>query len=236
MQDSHLILHNEKKLCVIPARGGSKRIPHKNIRKFCGKPIIAYSIEAALESGLFDEVMVSTDDREIASIAKNYGASIPFMRSAETSDDFATTVDVLCEVVEEYKHRGCIFDIICCVYATAPFVRAKDLKHAIDLIESSGMDMVQPVVEFDFPPQRAFKFCDSSLSYWMPEWCNTRSQDLPSLYHDAGQFYVYKVNSLVNDDRTRCPLILNRARVQDIDDEMDWLLAELKFQFLMGGN
>lgn len=219
-------------VCIITARGGSKRIPRKNIRDFCGKPIIAYSIEAALKSGLFNEIMVSTDDSEIAAIAESYGAKVPFMRSAETSDDFATTADVINEVLAEYEKRGREFEIVCCVYPTAPFVTAADLIEAFALLETSGLSMVQPVAEFDFPPQRAFTVDGASLSYWMPEYRDARSQDLPRLYHDAGQFYVYLASSLDDDNRSRCPMIIDRTRVQDIDDEADWLLAEQKFRLL----
>lgn len=216
-------------LCVIPARGGSKRIPHKNIRNFCGKPIISYSVRAALESALFDEVMVSTDDADIAQIARDFGAEVPFMRSASASDDYATTKDVLLEVLSQYRVRGKSFEVVCCLYPTAPFVTPDDLCKAMALLRETGADMVQPVAAFDFPPQRAFEMKGGTLSYWMPECCDARSQDLPVLYHDAGQFYFYRVESIDDDARTRRPLILNRARVQDIDDETDWALAEAKY-------
>ena len=144
-----------KKLAIITARGGSKRIPGKNIREFCGKPILAYSVEAAVYSGLFDEVMVSTDDREIAEIGKQYGARVPFYRSERTSDDYATTNDVLLEVLEEYEKRGEYFEAACCLYPTAPFVTAEKLKNAMELLLVSDADTLIPVVAFSYPPQRA---------------------------------------------------------------------------------
>lgn len=217
-------------IAVITARGGSKRIPRKNIKDFCGKPIIAYSIEAAFKSALFDEVMVSTDDGEIAEIARRYGASVPFMRSVKASDDYATTTDVLLEVLDEYRKRERVFEALFCIYPTAPFVTGSLLRDASALLMKSGVDMVQPVVEYDFPPQRSYKMDGGLLSYWMPECENARSQDLPKLYHDAGQFYGYKAASIQDDRRSRCPLVLDRMRVQDIDTEEDWALAEAKFR------
>lgn len=187
-----------KRIAIITARGGSKRIPKKNIKDFCGKPIIAYSIEAAISSKLFDEVMVSTDSEEIAEIAKKYGASVPFMRSAETSNDYATTNDVLIEVFNEYKKRGQEFDIAVCIYPTAPFVTADKLKRAIDMVEKDGADAVTPVVQFSFPPQRAFIIRDNALEYQYPENASARSQDLEPIYHDCGQFYVMKPKNVMD--------------------------------------
>lgn len=222
-------------LCVITARGGSKRIPHKNVRLFCGQPIISYSINAALESSIFDEVMVSTDDERIASLARLNGAKVPFIRSPKTSDDYATTTDVLLEVLERYVECGRQFDCVCCIYPTAPFVSAQMLQRAWKLFCNSGKDMLQPVVGFEFPPQRAFIERDGELAYWMPECADARSQDLPKLYHDAGQFYFYKTASIENPSRTRCPMPLDRRFVQDIDTEDDWLLAEAKYRLLQEG-
>lgn len=222
-------------LCVITARGGSKRIPHKNVRSFCGQPIISYSIKAALESSIFDEVMVSTDDEHIASLARSNGANVPFIRSPKTSDDFATTTDVLLEVLDQYAERERRFDCVCCIYPTAPFVSARLLQRAWYLFCDSGKDMLQPVVGFEFPPQRAFIERDGELAYWMPECADARSQDLPTLYHDAGQFYFYKTASIENPSRTRCPMLLDRRFVQDIDTEDDWLLAEAKYRLLLEG-
>ena len=195
-----------KRIAIITARGGSKRIPKKNIKDFCGKPIIAYSIEAAISSKLFDEVMVSTDSEEIAEIAKKYGASVPFMRSAETSNDYATTNDVLMEVFNEYEKRGQEFDIAVCIYPTAPFVTADKLKRAIDMVEKDGADAVTPVVQFSFPPQRAFIIRDNALEYQYPENASARSQDLEPIYHDCGQFYVmrpYNILHAINHERIR---------------------------------
>ena len=219
-------------VCIITARGGSKRIPRKNIRAFCGSPIISYAIRAAFESGVFDEVMVSTDDDEIAQIARTYGASIPFRRSGRTSDDYATTTDVLVEVLKEYEKRGKFFDSVCCLYPTAPLVDSADLRRASELFEASGMDMLQPVAKFDFPPQRGFVLDENGMGYWMPEYADSRSQDLPDIYHDAGQFYFYRRNAIENPSRTRYPMVLERMHVQDIDDMEDWLLAEAKYRIL----
>ena len=225
----------EKRIAVITARGGSKRIPKKNIKDFCGKPILAYSIEAALESKLFDEVMVSTDSEEIAEIAKKYGASVPFMRSEKTSDDFATTSDVLQEVMEEYEKRGKIFDVLVCIYPTAPFITADKLKKAVLLRKEKNADQVTPVVRYSFPPQRAFVIKEGRLEYQYPEYRLTRSQDLEAIYHDCGQFYVMnaeKVRKKLSFENT-IPLIISELEVQDIDNEDDWEIAEMKYKRMM---
>lgn len=224
-------------LAIITARGGSKRIPKKNIKEFCGKPIIAYSIEAALQSGIFDEVMVSTDSEEIARIAKEYGASVPFMRSEKNSNDFATTNDVLCEVVKEYKKLGQVFDTICCIYPTAPFVTEKKLQDAYEILMSSGVEQVVPVVRFSFPPQRCFVIdSDDSLKYKWPENQNKRSQDLEPFYHDAGQFYFFNARIFYDSksamERNVKALVLSDLEVQDIDNMEDWQIAEMKFQLM----
>ena len=182
-------------VAIITARGGSKRIPRKNIKEFCGKPIIAYSIEAALGSGIFDEVMVSTDDVEIADIAKAFGAKVPFFRSEKTSNDFATTADVISEVLEKYEKMGRSFDYACCIYPTAPFVTAEKFKLAMEKLQSEGGDSAMPVVKFSFPPQRCLVINNGSLEYKWPENMNKRSQDLEPFYHDCGQYYVFKVDS-----------------------------------------
>ena len=223
-----------RKIAIITARGGSKRIPKKNIKEFCGKPIIAYSIEAAISSELFDEVMVSTDSEEIAEIAKKYGASVPFMRSAETSNDYATTNDVLIEVFNEYKKRGQEFDIAVCIYPTAPFVTADKLRRAIDMVEKDGADAVTPVVQFSFPPQRAFIIRDNALEYQYPENAKVRSQDLEPLYHDCGQFYVMRPDIILNHRPAgkRIPYVISELEVQDIDNEDDWKLAEIKYRIM----
>ncbi len=224
-----------KRIAIITARGGSKRIPKKNIKDFCGKPIIAYSIEAAISSKLFDEVMVSTDSEEIAEIAKKYGASVPFMRSAETSNDYATTNDVLIEVFNEYKKRGQEFDIAVCIYPTAPFVTADKLKRAIDMVEKDGADAVTPVVQFSFPPQRAFIIRDNALEYQYPENASARSQDLEAVYHDCGQFYVMRPYNILHDVESTMtmPLIMKESEVQDIDTIEDWKIAEIKYKLMI---
>ena len=225
-------------IAVIPARGGSKRIPRKNIRDFLGKPIIAYSIKAALESGVFSDVMVSTDDEEIAEISIKYGASVPFYRSTEMSSDMAMTAPVLVEVLHEYKNRGNIFKSICCIYPCAPFVTSTRLKEGMYLLSSSGEDGVVPVVKFSYPPQRCLVIRDSMLNMLWPENYDKRSQDLEPIYHDVGQFYCLKVNSLLEQQSLFCkrslPIILSENEVQDIDTEEDWKEAEIKFQILRG--
>lgn len=227
-----------KRIAIITARGGSKRIPKKNIKDFCGKPIIAYSIEAAISSKLFDEVMVSTDSEEIAEIAKKYGASVPFMRSAETSNDYATTNDVLIEVFNEYKKRGQEFDIAVCIYPTAPFVTADKLKRAIDMVEKDGADAVTPVVQFSFPPQRAFIIRDNALEYQYPENASARSQDLEPIYHDCGQFYVMKPKNIMDGIiiKKTTPIVMPESEVQDIDTVEDWKIAEMKYQIMVSDN
>ena len=223
-----------KALCIIPARGGSKRIPKKNIREFHGKPIIAYSIETALKSGLFKEVMVSTDCEEIKKISQMYGAEVPFLRSETNSNDFATTVDVVNEVIEAYRNIEMLFDKICVLYPCAPLASEVDLIKANQMLTEKS-DCVIPVVKFDFPPLRSFEISASKLRYKWPKYEKSRSQDLEDLFHDAGQWYFFK-NSVqyhvsMIKDRT-VPLILDALRVQDIDTIDDWKIAELKFQIL----
>lgn len=192
-------------LCIITARGGSKRIPKKNIKEFCGKPIIAYSIEAALDSKLFDEVMVSTDDLEIAEVAKHYGASVPFMRSEKNSDDYAATVDVLAEVLAAYGKAGQFFPHMCCIYPTAPFVTGKKLQSAYEKFIGSDAEMLESVVAYSYPPQRSFVLRGGNLVYQWPEYVRTCSQDLEVWYHDAGQFYFYDVNMFNKALEDGCP-------------------------------
>ena len=177
----------EKAIAIITACGGSKRIPKKNIKEFCGKPIIAYSIEAAIKSEKFSEVMVSTNSQEIAEIAKKYGAKVPFLRSERTSDDYATTSDVLLEVISRYKEQGREFQYICCIYPTAPFVTKEKLTEAIELIDTKKALAVMPIVEFSYPPQRCYVMnANSSIEYKYPQYARSRSQDLEKQYHDAG--------------------------------------------------
>ena len=227
-------------IAIIPARGGSKRIPRKNIKDFLGKPIIAYSIEAALQSGVFAKVMVSTDDAEIAEISRHYGANVPFFRSAETSTDMAMTVPVLLEVLDEYEKLGEIFDHICCLYPCAPFVTPERLKESMDLLASSGADSVLPVVKFSYPPQRCLVKRAGKLQMLWPENYNVRSQDLEPLYHDAGQFYCLKTEAIKTQQTMFCehtlPIVLSDGEAQDIDTEEDWKEAEIKFHILEKGS
>lgn len=225
-----------KSIAIITARGGSKRIPRKNIKDFLGKPIIAYSIAAALNAGCFDEVMVSTDDGEIADIARELGASVPFLRSVETSNDFATTSDVLTEVLNKYLRLGISFDHACCIYPTAPFVTAEKLREAYELLIRNGADTVLPVVRFSFPIQRALAIEDDRLKAIWPEHLNTRSQDLTPAYHDSGQFYFFQVGRFLETHdlfgSNTVPIEFPESEVQDIDTEEDWKIAEMKFSMI----
>ncbi len=226
----------EGKIAIITARGGSKRIPRKNIREFCGKPIIAYSIEASLEAGIFDEVMVSTEDREIAEVAKQYGANIPFLRSAGTADDHATTTEVLLEVLEQYQILGKKYSCGCCIYPTAPFITGKKLRNAMQLLEENKVESVIPVTAFSFPPMRGVEIENGKVKYIFPEYSERRSQDIPMMYHDCGQFYCFKVDSFMNNRKlvtnyTKA-IIMPELEVQDIDNEQDWKIAEMKYQFM----
>ena len=223
-------------LCIIPARGGSKRIPRKNIKPFMGEPIIAYSIDAALKSGVFDEVMVSTDDEEIAGVARQHGASVPFFRSAETANDYATTVDVLLEVIETYKQQGKVFDTICCLYSTAPFVTSDRLKEAYAKI-SDNVDACFTMVEYSYPVQRSLRINENGrVEMRHPEHLKSRTQDLEKVYHDAGQFYYVKTKTLIEEKTVWCkktaPLVLSELEVQDLDTLTDWQLAEMKYELL----
>ncbi|MBP5608606.1 MAG: pseudaminic acid cytidylyltransferase [Lachnospiraceae bacterium] len=223
-----------KSLAIITARGGSKRIPRKNIKEFCGRPIIEYSIEAAIASGVFDEVMVSTDDKEIADISVRAGAVVPFMRSEDMSGDFAGTDAVIAEVLECYKQRGISFDCFCCIYPTAPFITAQRLKQAMDLLDEH--ESVCPVCMFSYPPQRGFIIHDGLLKRAYPEYASMRSQDLDKLYHDAGQFYACRSDAffrgISTDTDDMIPLVLDDDEVQDIDTMEDWKIAERKFILL----
>ena len=187
----------KKSIAMITARGGSKRIPRKNVKEFLGKPILLYSIEAALEAGIFDEVMVSTDDEEIAALAKEAGAKVPFMRSESTANDYATTTDVVYEVLSEYRKRGEEFEYCCCIYPTAPFVTAECLKEAMGMLIEKKADSLVPVVRFGFPPQRAVVIQNNRMEFKWPENKFTRSQDLEPFYHDCGQFYCLKTDSFL---------------------------------------
>ena len=223
-----------KTIAIIPARGGSKRIPRKNIKPFNGRPIIAYSIEAAIKSGCFGQVVVSTDDAEIADVARSAGASVPFLRSAENSNDFAGLADVCREVLEQFKALGSEFELLCCILPTAPFVSAPRLQQGLDLLIKSNAEALIPVTNFSYPAQRAIKIDESGqLSMIWPEYYNSRSQDLPTSYHDAGQFYWIFSKALMEQMRffakNSSALILPQMEVQDIDSLEDWQLAEIKY-------
>lgn len=227
-----------KNLCIIPARGGSKRIPRKNIKSFMGKPIIAFSIEAAKASGLFDEVMVSTDDEEFADVARQYGASVPFLRSEKTSNDFAGTEDVMLEVLDEYKKLGKEFDNFCCLYSTAPFVTADRLKEAYKLL-NDDVDAAFTVVQYSYPVQRSLKKnAKGFVEMNFPQYYDARTQDLEPFYHDAGQFYFVKTRVFRDEFTLWCkrtaPLVLSELEVQDLDTLTDWQLAEMKFKLTRG--
>lgn len=227
----------KRKIAIITARGGSKRIPKKNIKEFCGLPIIAYSIRTALGSGLFDEVMVSTDSEEIAETAKRFGANVPFMRSADNSDDYATTEDVILEVLQRYRELGTEYDYVCCIYPTAPFVTEAALAEAMAKMEKYEPSVVIPLVQFSYPPQRCFVVDDRGYArFKYPQYVRTRSQDLEKQYHDAGQFYIYNsdrliaANGIIEDDFM--PIIMPELLVQDIDTEDDWKIAEMKYKII----
>lgn len=227
-----------KTVAIITARGGSKRIPRKNIKEFCGKPILAYSIEAAMQSGLFDTVMVSTDDEEIAQIAKEYGAQVPFYRSEKTANDYATTNDVLLEVLAEYEARDQVFDLACCIYPTAPFITAERLAEATKMLMESDADTLIPVVSFSYPPQRAMVIENGRLVFKYPENIDARSQDLEKHYHDVGQFYVFRTEAFMKNKKLMLgnilPFEISEMEVQDIDTATDWEIAEMKYQILRG--
>jgi len=221
------------KLAIIPARGGSKRIPGKNIKNFLEKPIISYPIEAAIGCGLFDEVMVSTDCDEIARVSISYGACIPFIRSEKNSDDDSATADVLLEVINDYLNQGKSFDLICCIYPTALFADAEKLRTAYRLLQSSGADALMPVVPFSYPPLRGLTIVNDYLEMKWPENEKTRSQDIEAIYHDSGQFYFLRTKAFLREKTLFCkktiPMILSELEVQDVDNETDWKLAELKY-------
>jgi N-acylneuraminate cytidylyltransferase len=223
------------KLCIIPARGGSQRIPRKNVRDFLGKPILIYGIKAALECRLFDEVMVSTDDEEISDIALKNGASVPFLRSAQNAGDYATLADVLIEVIQQYASHGKTFNHIACILPTSPLVRSTRIVEAYHKLISEKLDSVCPVVTFSYPIQRALEFsADNTLQLIWPEYVRTRSQDLKPAYHDAGSFYWVRTDALLREKTLFCKkgsaIVLSELEVQDIDTESDWTLAEMKYK------
>jgi len=224
-----------KILAIIPARGGSERIPRKNIKTFAGKPILAHSIDAAVNSDVFSEVMISTDDHEIAEVAKKFGAKIPFIRSKKNAGDFSTTSDVLFEVFEQYKIRGKEFDYACCIYPTAPFLTGERLKEAFDVLQSEQKEVVIPVLPYEHPIQRALSIEDGKLAMVQPENGSVRSQDLPVRYHDSGQFYFFDVAAFHKQKtlwmQNAGAIILSNLDAHDIDTPTDWQLAEIKLKF-----
>jgi pseudaminic acid cytidylyltransferase len=223
-------------LAIIPARGGSKRIPRKNIKDFLGKPIIAYSIEAALNSKLFDEVMVSTDDDEIVEVALKYGARVPFLRSSKNSGDYSTTMDVIKEVINVYKKKmNTDFENGCCIYPTAPLLKIDQLKNGYKKLISNDYSTVFSAVEFSYPIWRGLSVSeDNSAKMIWPQHLNARSQDLQQVYHDAGQWYWFKTKELSDSFLSGKTAIikLDETEVQDIDNLTDWEIAELKYKNL----
>lgn len=223
-------------VAIIPARGGSKRIPRKNIKDFFGKPLIAYSIETALQSKLFDKVVVSTDDEEIAAVAKAYGAEVPFLRPRELSDDFSGTGAVIKHAIEFLKSRGDKFDYVCTIYATAPLLQVEYLKEGFEKLKNSDAKYAFSCTSMPFPIQRTFKVTeDERCEMFWPEYFLSRSQDLEEAYHDAGQFYwncLEKDSNEIMFSKDSIPIILPRKRVQDIDTLEDWEQAELMYQLL----
>lgn len=225
------------KIAIIPARGGSKRIPRKNIKLFHGKPMIAYSIETAIQSGCFDKIIVSTDDQEIANIALQYGAEVPFLRPVHVSDDFATTMDVMQHALNWCASENWDVKQVCCIYATAPFITSASLKLGLKALQSDNIDYAFSATTFPFPIQRAIALNEQGrVRMFSLEYANTRSQDLPEAYHDAGQFYWGTVQAFINGKpffaEDSKAIILPRKRVQDIDTEEDWELAEALFSAL----
>ncbi len=226
------------RIAVIPARGGSRRIPGKNIRPFCGRPMIAWSIEAAIRSGCFDDIIVSTDSPEIAAVAVEWGASTPFIRPTELADDHTGTVPVVRHAIQWFEAQRKAPEEICCIYATAPFVMAADILKGLDLIVSKGFDYAFTVTSYPFPIQRALRFLPSGqLQMFWPENQNRRSQDLEDSYHDAGQFYWGRRSAWLAEkpifSGNSAPVILPRHRVQDIDTEEDWVRAEWLFKAML---
>ena len=222
-------------IAIIPARGGSKRIPKKNIRNFMGKPIIEYAIENAINSKLFDEVMVSTEDDEIAELSINLGARVPFKRSEKNSDDYASTIDVISEVIRSYEKLGLFFNYACCIYPCTPLLTRDKLIESYNKLKKEDLDCVFPILKFGFPIQRAVRINSNGLvEMFNPEHLTTRSQDLEKSYHDAGQFYFFKVNKLISKQKLLTDstgyIELSEFEAQDIDSLVDWELAEMKYK------
>ena len=222
-------------VAIIPARGGSKRIPRKNIKEFCGKPMIAWSIEAALQSGCFDRIVVSTDDTEIAEVAQRFGAEVPFMRPGALSDDHTGTTAVIRHATEWFIEQGQQPEQVCCIYATAPFISPEDIQRGLEILTATGSDYAFSVTSYPFPIQRAIRLTPHGrVEMFNPEEFNSRSQDLEEAYHDAGQFYWGRASAWLSEKKIfspeASPVLLPRYRVQDIDTMEDWQRAELMFK------
>ncbi|MBU1196537.1 MAG: pseudaminic acid cytidylyltransferase [Proteobacteria bacterium] len=228
---------NIKTLAIIPARGGSKRIPGKNIRLFCGKPIIAYSILAAQKANIFDRIIVSTDDEKIANTAMEWGAQVPFKRPQNLADDYTTTIDVIKHAIQWCNDNNEHYDYTCCIYATAPFIRDQDLKKGYELLVNSPNNFAFPVTGFASSIFRALKLTkENQMKMFWPEHIDTRTQDLPEAYHDVGQFYWGKTNAFLKSrsifEDQSCPIVIPRYLAQDIDTYEDWDQAELFYKLL----
>lgn len=224
-------------IAIIPARGGSKRIPRKNIKTFHGKPMIAYSIEAAQKSGCFDRIIVSTDDQEIADTALKYGAEVPFLRPAAIADDYATTMDVMEHAIQYLAKQNISPEFVCCIYATAPFILSDDLRKGLDILNETKVEYAFSATSFPFPIQRAIKLTtQGAVKMFSEQYADTRSQDLDEAYHDAGQFYWGRTSAFIArkaifSEHSKV-VLLPRKRVQDIDTVEDWELAEALFAVL----
>jgi len=230
------------KVAIIPARGGSKRIPRKNIKSFCGKPIIAWSIDAAIQSGLFDEIIVSTDDEEIATIARAYGAKVPFMRPAALADDYTGTHAVVKHALQELEHQGSVINHVCCMYATAPFIQVEDILQGYkNITQYEEIHYSFPVCEFPYPIQRALKHTNKNrIEMFQQQYCFSRSQDLEPAFYDVGQFYWGKKDAYINElplfGRHSMTIVIPRKRAIDLDTPEDWELAVLMSRYLFSNN
>ncbi len=226
----------KKVIAIITARGGSKRIQKKNIKNFLGYPIIKYAIEAVIKSKIFEEIMVSTDNEEIAEVSRKFGAKVPFFRSEKNSNDYVMTPEVILEVIETYKKMNQNYDYACCIYPTAPFVTEEKLRKAYNMLQKEKADSVIPVVKFSYPIQRSLKIKNGRLQMIWPENLNKRSQDLEPVYHDCGQFYFLRVASFLKQKKLfmakTIPFEISEMQVQDIDNEEDWKIAEIKYKTL----
>ena len=225
-------------IAIIPARGGSKRIPRKNIKEFYGKPMIAWSIEAAKEADLFDRIIVSTDDEEIAKVAQKWGAEVPFNRPAELADDYSGILEVVAHAIQCMLDQNCNINEVCCIFATAPFVDLDDLRHGLNVLRAGNWSYTFSATEFAAPIFRSFKQAESGgIEMFFPEYYTTRSQDLPIALHDAGQFYWGRPEAWLSGARIfeqhSKPILIPRWRVQDIDTVDDWLRSEMMAPIIM---